>query len=144
MAPPLQTPTATEEWARHLADLASLKVIRLESGTTANGAPFTAAIGERAQPFFNRWYLRCQSGDAVSIDDAATVFGLALAWQPSVVLLALTGRLSTEATRYVSEVNRTGSTRFVVLDGDDLRTIGSDPSHFRTVLEHKSRPADAR
>lgn len=137
-------PAAADDLARRLAHLASLKLIRTDNGTTAGGSSWSSAIGEREQPFYSRWYIRCQIGNMATIDDPATVLGLALAWTPSVVLLAITGSLSPTAIDFVLDVNQSEATRFVALDGEDLRWIGSDPVRFSSILERRSWPDGKR
>jgi len=134
-----RTPHLTEELARRLALLASLKIAWIDNKTTAGGFPSTTVIGELERPFYSRWYIHCQLGSMTTIDDAATAFGLALPWQPSVVLLAINGRLSREAANYVNVVNQTGSTRFVAIDENDLQWIDNDQSRFGEIMEQKSR-----
>lgn len=139
-----QTSHFTEEIARRIALLASLKIALIDNKTTAEGLSSTTLIGELESPFFSRWYIHCQFGNITTIDQVATVFGLALPWHPSVVLTAITGRLSSEAAHYVHVINRTGSTRFVALDDQDLQWIGNDQFRFSTIVEQKSRMNSVR
>jgi hypothetical protein len=131
---------AVSELVGDIARLASLQIVAREAGQTANGQQWASAIAEGSIMVFSRRYIRCQIGGMSTVNEVASILGLAFLCTPSVVLIAVTEKLSDESTNFIARVNQVSSFMFVALDGSDLREIARERSHFGSILARRSRP----
>lgn len=101
-------------------------------------------IFESARLVFSRWQVQCKnykkSGAAVRVDDVAKEVGLTHMLKSNVIVVVTTGTISSEARKYSNHVMRDSNLAIVLIDGQDIEAINSEPSHivdvFRREAEH--------
>lgn len=138
---------------RHKAGLAlealAFKIMRLLDmtyvGTRLRGDQTGGAevdlIFENARLVFSRWQVQCKNTARVSLDDVAKEVGLTHFLKSNVIVIVTTGRIGGEARRYANAIMGDSNLAVIMLDGDDLNSIGARPTAILRAFEREARHA---
>jgi site-specific DNA-methyltransferase (cytosine-N4-specific) len=87
---------------------------------------------------YSRWQVQCKNTSAVSLDDVAKEVGLTYYLLSSVIAVITRGTVGAEARRYAIDVMRKTNLAVVLIDGDDIDRIVSDPLYVFDVLRREA------
>ena len=132
---------ALEALAFKLMRLVDLTYVATRLRGAATGGAEVDVIFESARLVFSRWQIQCKNTDRVSLDDVAKEVGLTHLLKSSAVVMVSTGRISDDARRYANTIMAKSNLCIVMVDGDDLARIETQPAAVVDVFTREARHA---
>ena len=138
---------------RHKAGLAlealAFKIMRLLDMTfvatrlraNQTGGAEVDLIFENARLVFSRWQVQCKNTARVSLDDVAKEVGLTHFLKSNVIVVVTTGQIGSEARRYANRIMADSNLAVIMLDGNDLKSIGERPAVILRAFDREARHA---
>ena len=108
---------------------------------TAIGGAEVDLIFESARLVFSRWQVQCKNSARVSLDDVAKEIGLTHFLNSNAIVMISTGEISGEARRYANKIMANSNLCVIMVDGNDLDRIETNPAVIVDVFARKARHA---
>ena len=107
----------------------------------ATGGAEVDLIFESARLVFSRWQVQCKNSARVSLDDVAKEIGLTHFLNSNAIVMVSTGEISGEARRYANKIMANSNLCVVMVDGNDLDRIETNPAVIVDVFACEARHA---
>jgi Restriction endonuclease len=92
---------------------------------------------------YSRWQIQCKNTGKVSLEDVAKEVGLVYRLLSDTIVVITRGAVGDEARRYAADVMRKTSLSIILIDGQDVAAIISDPLAIYGILEREAAAAAA-
>lgn len=109
-------------------------------GATTGGAEVDL-IFQSARLIFSRWQVQCKNTSRVSLDDIAKEVGLTHFLKSNVIVIVTTGSVGADARKYSNKIMTDSNLCIVIVDGDDLESIISNPAGIVDVFNREAKNA---
>ncbi len=107
----------------------------------ATGGAEVDLIFESARLVFSRWQVQCKNSARVSLDDVAKEIGLTHFLNSNAIVMVSTCEISGEARRYANKIMANSNLCVVMVDGNDLDRIETNPAVIVDVFACEARHA---
>ena len=132
---------ALEALAFKLMRLLDLSYVATRLRGSATGGAEVDLLFESRHSVSSRWQVQCKDTTRISLDDVAKEVGLAGFFETNPIVIVSTGAIGKDARSYADKVMADLNLCVVMMDGNDLRLIGSRPAMIADVFSRESRRA---
>lgn len=133
---------ALEALAFKLMRLIDLEYVATRLCGTATGGAEVDLVFESGRLVFSRWQVQCKNvAGGVRLDDVAKEVGLTHMLKSNVIVMVSTGAIGGEARTYANKVMNDSNLCIVMVDGDDVTEIESNPSAIADVFNREAKHA---
>ncbi|HSA47462.1 MAG TPA: restriction endonuclease, partial [Candidatus Competibacteraceae bacterium] len=132
---------ALEALAFKLMRLLDLNYVATRLRGAATGGAEVDLIFESVRLVFSRWQIQCKNTDRVSLDDVAKEVGLTHVLKSNVIVMVTTGEVGPEARRYANRIMTDSNLCVVMINGNDLVKIQTDPTCIVDVFHREAEHA---
>lgn len=132
---------ALEALAFKIMRLLDMTYVATRLRANQTGGAEVDLVFESARLVFSRWQVQCKNTARVALEDVAKEVGLKFLLKSNVILIVTTGKIGSEARRYANRVMADSNLAIVMLDGQDLTTIGERPASILSAFEREARHA---
>ena len=130
---------ALEALAFKLMRLIDLDYVKTRLRGEQTGGAEVDLIFESDRLVFSKWQIQCKNTAHVPLDDIAKEVGLVQLLQSNVIVIVTTGKISTDARKYSNVVMKQTNLCIVMLDGDDIRAIATNPISIIDILNREAK-----
>ena len=107
----------------------------------ATGVAEVDLIFESDRLIYSRWQIQCKNTSSVSLDDVAKEIGLTHFLKSNAIIMVSTGKIGPEARRYANKVMADSNIAIVMVDGNDLNLINTNPPAIIKVFQREAKHA---
>lgn len=132
---------ALEALAFKLMRLLDLNYVATRLRGTATGGAEVDLIFESVRLVFSRWQIQCKNTERVALDDVAKEVGLTHFLKSNVIVVVTTGEIGSEARRYANRVMNDSNLCIVMVNGNDLANIQTNPACIVDVFHREAEHA---
>lgn len=132
---------ALEALAFKLMRLLDLQYTATRMRGTATGGAEVDLLFESTRLVFSRWQVQCKHTPRVALDDVAKEVGLTHMLKSNVIVVVSTGAIGREARKYADCVMADSNLCVVMVDGDDIQRIESNPAAIVDVFNREAKQA---
>lgn len=132
---------ALEALAFKLMRLLDMKYVATRLRASASGGAEVDLIVESARLVFSRWQLQCKNTQYVALDDVAKEVGLVQMLKSNVIVVVGTGRIADPARKFARKVMADTNICVVLVDGEDIGRICTNPTEIVDVFEREAKEA---
>ena len=129
---------ALEALAFKIMRLLDMTYVATRLRANQTGGAEVDLIFESARLVFSRWQIQCKNTARVSLDDVAKEVGLTHFLKSNAIVVVTTGKIGAEARRYANRIMSDSNLAVVLLDGQDLASIGDNPARIVRAFEREA------
>ena len=132
---------ALEALAFQLMRLVDLSYVATRLRGSVTGGAEVDLIFERARLVFSRWQIQCKNTPRVALDDVAKEVGLTHSLKSNAIVMVSTGKIGPAARRYANKVMTDSNLCILMVDGQDLDAIETNPAAIVDIFSREARHA---
>jgi site-specific DNA-methyltransferase (cytosine-N4-specific) len=132
---------ALEALAFYFCRRLDLSFVQWRLRGNATGGAEVDMIVEGTRLFFRRWQIQCKNTTRVSTEDLAKEVGVAATMRSNVILLISTGEVGNAVRSFSRKVMENTAVCVILLSGNDLRAIATDPAKLVEILNQQAEDA---
>ena len=130
---------ALEALAFKLMRILGMDYIATRLRGESTGGAEVDLIFESSRLVFSRWQVQCKNTAHVSLEDVAKEVGLVQLLKSNVIVVVSTGKISEDARKYSNVVMKDTNLCIVMIDGEDIKKIASNPVDIVDVFEREAK-----
>lgn len=132
---------ALEALAFKLMRTLAMDYVATRLRATETGGAEVDLIFQSSRLIFSRWQVQCKNTARVSVDDVAKEVGLTHVLKSNVIVIVTTGEVGSQARNYANQIMRQSNLNIVLIAGNDLAAIRSNPAFLVDAFGREAQHA---